>query len=337
MRTHGRFIVAAAPAPAGCRCRAAASTATAAARPRLQRLPRCTRRRGVSSKASASGLGGEVCSLKCSLMDVPGGVAEEVAEVLLAYGAQSVAVEEFQPAGGPEQVISLGLYALHTLHRRVLICHHHGGMQRALRRRYLLTMAAAFGTGAPWWLTFRQRQGMQLCGGGRLLGRRGQLCPGLAAAADLQWQPASGSAWLSLIEPVLTAGCSFVVQLDGGAILASAADDYGLSAAAAAVQVEAVRTQDWEQSIKVGRCSCCTTPACACGSGGIELPLTVQPRPLFTLPSRLSASGSALPVCFRTATSQQRWGRASGLCPCGASRPTPPPQTSCLSRVRRWG
>lgn len=31
-------------------------------------------------------------------------MAEEVAEVLLAYGAQSVAVEEFRPAGGAEQV-----------------------------------------------------------------------------------------------------------------------------------------------------------------------------------------------------------------------------------------
>ena len=50
-------------------------------------------------------MAGEVCSLKCCLMDVPGGVAEEVSEVLLAYGAQSVAVEEFRPRGGQEQEI----------------------------------------------------------------------------------------------------------------------------------------------------------------------------------------------------------------------------------------
>ncbi|KAI3424280.1 hypothetical protein D9Q98_009835 [Chlorella vulgaris] len=47
----------------------------------------------------------EVCSIKCCLADVPGGMAEEVAEVLLAYGAQSVAVEEYRPSGGPEQEI----------------------------------------------------------------------------------------------------------------------------------------------------------------------------------------------------------------------------------------
>lgn len=46
----------------------------------------------------------EVCSLDCRLLDVPGAVAEEVAEVLLAYGAQSVAVQEFRPAGAAEQV-----------------------------------------------------------------------------------------------------------------------------------------------------------------------------------------------------------------------------------------
>jgi hypothetical protein len=45
-----------------------------------------------------------VCSLKCCLLDVPGALAEEVAEVLLAYGAQSSAVEEFRPEGGAEQV-----------------------------------------------------------------------------------------------------------------------------------------------------------------------------------------------------------------------------------------
>lgn len=60
----------------------------------------------VDATSSTSGsMAGEVCSLKCCLLDVPGGMAEEVAEVLLAYGAQSVAVEEFRPAGGAEQEI----------------------------------------------------------------------------------------------------------------------------------------------------------------------------------------------------------------------------------------
>ena len=49
----------------------------------------------------------EVCSLKCCLLDVPGGVAEEVAEVLLAYGAQSALVEEYRAAGAREQVCGL--------------------------------------------------------------------------------------------------------------------------------------------------------------------------------------------------------------------------------------
>lgn len=35
---------------------------------------------------------------------MPGALAEEVAEVLLAYGAQSAAVEEFRAAGATEQV-----------------------------------------------------------------------------------------------------------------------------------------------------------------------------------------------------------------------------------------
>ncbi|PSC74509.1 ribosomal L11 methyltransferase isoform B [Micractinium conductrix] len=60
-----------------------------------------------SSNAAAAGGGvaGEVCSLKCQLLDVPGPLAEEIAEVLLAYGAQSVAVEEFRVQGEEEQEI----------------------------------------------------------------------------------------------------------------------------------------------------------------------------------------------------------------------------------------
>lgn len=60
----------------------------------------------IAATGSGGGtLAGEVCSLDCRLLDVPGAVAEEVAEVLLAYGAQSVAVQEFRPAGAAEQEI----------------------------------------------------------------------------------------------------------------------------------------------------------------------------------------------------------------------------------------
>ncbi|KAL4853519.1 Ribosomal protein L11 methyltransferase [Chlorella vulgaris] len=63
-------------------------------------------RAASSSTSSITGsMAAEVCSIKCCLADVPGGMAEEVAEVLLAYGAQSVAVEEYRPSGGPEQEI----------------------------------------------------------------------------------------------------------------------------------------------------------------------------------------------------------------------------------------
>lgn len=49
-----------------------------------------------------------MCSLDCRLLDVPGALAEEVAEVLLAYGAQSVAVQEFRPDGAAEQARTSG-------------------------------------------------------------------------------------------------------------------------------------------------------------------------------------------------------------------------------------
>lgn len=107
-------------------------------------------------------MAGEVCSLKCCLLDVPGGVAEEISEVLLAYGAQSVAVEEFRPAGGQEQEIFAD-------------------------------------------------------DGGRV------------------WDRCNVVAY-------------FPPEEDGAAILSSAAADFGL--AELQQVVEAVRTQDWEQSIK---------------------------------------------------------------------------------------
>ncbi|KAL4431501.1 hypothetical protein ABPG75_006757 [Micractinium tetrahymenae] len=89
---------------------AAATAATSAAACRPGRAPgqlRSVSARGSAAAAGSTGgtLAGEVCSLDCRLLDVPGPLAEEVAEVLLAYGAQSVAVQEFRPAGAVEQEI----------------------------------------------------------------------------------------------------------------------------------------------------------------------------------------------------------------------------------------
>lgn len=47
---------------------------------------------------------GSVCSQRAAIHDVPGSLAEEVAEVLLAYGAQTASIEEHRPEGAPEQV-----------------------------------------------------------------------------------------------------------------------------------------------------------------------------------------------------------------------------------------
>lgn len=46
-----------------------------------------------------------MCSQRCCLHDVPGAVAEEVADVLLACGAQAASIEEFRAPGAPEQEI----------------------------------------------------------------------------------------------------------------------------------------------------------------------------------------------------------------------------------------
>eukprot|EP00887_Chlorella_sp_A99_P008284 scaffold12.g8284.t1 len=61
---------------------------------------------GGSGAASATDAGeGAVCSQRCCLHDVPGAVAEEVADVLLACGAQAASIEEFRAPGAPEQEI----------------------------------------------------------------------------------------------------------------------------------------------------------------------------------------------------------------------------------------
>jgi hypothetical protein len=154
-----------------------------------------------------------------------------------------------------------------------------------------------------------------------------------AAAADLRRLPEADSPLPFSLEHNIAAGFLCVLQLDGGAILSSAAADFGLGAAAAAAEVEAVRAQDWEQSIKVWRPWGCAAPlpswaelrcwrrrqapsACACG----QLLLVSS---FFTLVHR------------RTATSLLRWGRGCGSFPSGASRPTRQPPTYCWSRVRR--
>jgi hypothetical protein len=234
--------------------------------------------------------------------------------VLLAYGAQSVAVEEFRPAGGPEQV------------------------------RFRCLPAAG-----PCCLCGRQR--WLLCVARPRLGGRGRGACTMGSPAQPRLLLAT-LGLLSCLHAIMTNvaqeifaddggrvwdRCSVVAyfppELDGGAILSSAAADFGLGAAAAAAEVEAVRAQDWEQSIKVWRPWGCAAPlpswaelrcwrrrqapsACACG----QLLLVSS---FFTLVHR------------RTATSLLRWGRGCGSFPSGASRPTRQPPTYCWSRVRR--
>lgn len=150
----------------------AAAAATAAASPctgRPHRVQQQLLRSGTHTvcAAAAAGIGpmaGEVCSLDCRMLDVPGSAAEELAEVLLAYGAQSTAVEEYRPQGGAEQEIF----------------------------------------------------------------------------AD---EHADGRVW-----DRCTVVAYFPPELDGGAILAGAAADFGLTDRQRTV--EEVRTQDWEQSIR---------------------------------------------------------------------------------------
>ena len=47
----------------------------------------------------------EICSVKVAILDVPGALAEELGDMLLAEGATSVSVEEFRPEGAPEEKI----------------------------------------------------------------------------------------------------------------------------------------------------------------------------------------------------------------------------------------
>jgi ribosomal protein L11 methyltransferase len=47
----------------------------------------------------------EVCALRVSISDVPGAIAEDLAELLLAEGAESSSVEQFRPPGAPEEEI----------------------------------------------------------------------------------------------------------------------------------------------------------------------------------------------------------------------------------------
>lgn len=58
-----------------------------------------------STSSSIGSLAAEVCSIRTSVLDVPGPLAEELCDLLLAEGATSAAVEEFRPPGSPEQKI----------------------------------------------------------------------------------------------------------------------------------------------------------------------------------------------------------------------------------------
>ncbi|GAB4816382.1 hypothetical protein N2152v2_003428 [Parachlorella kessleri] len=77
----------------------------------LERKRATEARRGLQAVAPlleqqpCTTLAGEVCSYKCRVFDIPGGQAEDVADVLMAYGAQSVSIEEFRQEGAPEQEI----------------------------------------------------------------------------------------------------------------------------------------------------------------------------------------------------------------------------------------
>jgi hypothetical protein len=62
----------------------------------------------AASNSNLDALPSDACSLRASLFDVPGLLAEEVAEVLLASGATSASVEEHRPPGAPEQRIFAG-------------------------------------------------------------------------------------------------------------------------------------------------------------------------------------------------------------------------------------
>lgn len=47
----------------------------------------------------------EVCSLRADVLDVPGPLADDLSDLLMAEGASSTSVEEFRPEGAPEQEI----------------------------------------------------------------------------------------------------------------------------------------------------------------------------------------------------------------------------------------
>lgn len=189
----------------------------------------------IRSLPPSPSLNREVCSLKCSLLDVPGSLAEEVAEVLLAYGAQSTAVEEYRPAGAAEQELfhddawaEGGGAGGRVWDRCTVVAYmppdvsEKGGAWRGL----LLSLLAA-----------------ACCS---------LACPRCAACPSSQ-----------LARPAFPLS----KQLDGGEVLASTAADFGLSQLQRLV--EEVRTQDWEQSI---RASCERGAALhGCAAAGVSV------------------------------------------------------------------
>jgi hypothetical protein len=200
-----------------------------------------------------------VCSLKCCLLDVPGALAEEVAEVLLAYGAQSSAVEEFSPAGGAEQVracvrvggqagdagqnLSMAWHALGRLAPSLcfLPCIP-TALLPCLPRRPSLPCPSAHPSALP--VCFLPAPlpcpaPLPACSSAR---------PAPAACPLLQEifadEHASGRVW-----DRCTVVAWFPPEEDAAAVLASTATDFGLGQLQRSV--EEVRTQDWEQSIRV--------------------------------------------------------------------------------------
>ena len=198
-----------------------------------------------------------------------------IVQVLLAYGAQSVAVEEYRPDGAREQVRPSVFLCRICCVTPVEPC---GGActgsgpasylrlaDRAFpprphispRRKSLLTSTprGGCGTAAPWWPTSLQRWGH--CA--TVTAWRGHLALFVAAMAPTL--PAShGSLPATMLpaqplmgRPSPSSPC-IVQEVAAAGLLEATAADFGLSHQH--VTVEAVRTQDWEQSIKVGWLVC---------------------------------------------------------------------------------
>ena len=198
-------------------------------------------------------------------------------------------------------------------------------------RRSLLTSTqmAGCGTAAQWWPTFLQRQASHLAAHRRRVlawQQHGRVRKWLAPLAMTQCAAkrqalAEAEQHTSQHAP---AAPPAPAQEDGAGLLAATAADFGL--ADRRQLVEEVRTQDWEQSIKVGWCLCARACAhdhvcmglCVCAAraqwttgAGRMCPgnaCTLQPCTVHVPCLHLAACASAC----RTATSLRRWRTGSG-------------------------